>query len=114
MFNRRAFLAGGAAMTAARPSFGQGGPVIRLGVLNDQSSTYRDNGGTGSVACVRQAVAEFASAHNLRVEVVTADHQNKPDLAVAIARQWFDQGVDVLLDIQGSAIALALNNLVRE
>jgi branched-chain amino acid transport system substrate-binding protein len=88
--------------------------VIRLGVLNDQSSNYRDNGGTGSVACVRQAVAEFASAHNLRVEVVTADHQNKPDLAVAIARQWFDQGVDVLLDIQGSAIALALNNLVRE
>jgi branched-chain amino acid transport system substrate-binding protein len=114
MFNRRALLIGGAAMAAARPSFGQGGPVIRLGVLNDQSSTYRDNGGTGSVACVRQAVAEFASAHGLRVEVVTADHQNKPDLAVAIARQWFDAGVDVLLDIQGSAIALALNNLVRE
>jgi branched-chain amino acid transport system substrate-binding protein len=88
--------------------------VLRLGVLNDQSSTYRDNGGIGSVACVRQAVAEFAAAHGLNVEVVTADHQNKPDVGVAIARQWFDQGVDVLLDIQGSAIALALNNLVRE
>jgi branched-chain amino acid transport system substrate-binding protein len=114
MSTRRAFLVGGAAMAAARPSFGQGGPVIRLGVLNDQSSTYRDNGGAGSVACVRQAVAEFASAHGLSVEVVTADHQGKPDVAVGIARQWFDGGVDVLLDIQGSAIALALNNLVRE
>lgn len=114
MLTRRAVLAGGAVMARAWPSFAQMGPVIRLGVLNDQSSTYRDNGGLGSVACVRQAVAEFAMAHGLAVEIVTADHQNKPDVAVAIARQWFDQGVDVLLDIQGSAIALALNNLVRE
>lgn len=114
MLNRRALLGAGAALTVGRPSLGQGRPLIRLGVLNDQSSTYRDNGGVGSVACVRQAVAEYASAHGLNVEVVTADHQNKPDVAVGIARQWFDQGVDVLLDIQGSAIALALNTLVRD
>ncbi|MBR0642017.1 ABC transporter substrate-binding protein [Plastoroseomonas hellenica] len=114
MFTRRAVLAGGATMTATRPSLGQPQPVIRLGVLNDQSSTYRDNGGVGSVACVRQAVAEFAAANGLTVEIVSADHQNRPDLGVSIARQWFEQGVDVLLDIQGSAIALALNNLVRE
>jgi len=114
MLTRRAILGGGAALAAVRPSSAQPQPVIRLGVLNDQSSTYRDNGGVGSVACVRQAVAEFAAAHGLAVEVVTADHQNKPDVGVSIARQWFEQGVDVLLDIQGSAIALALNNLVRE
>lgn len=113
MFTRRGILAGGAGLVAARPSCSQTGPMIRLGVLNDQSSTYRDNGGMGSVACMRQAVAEQASVHGLNVEVVTADHQNKPDVAVSIARQWFEQGVDVLLDIQGSAIALALSNLVR-
>ena len=106
--------AGAVVAAAARRASGQSAPVIRLGVLNDQSSTYRDNGGPGSVACVRQAVAEFASAQGMAVEVLAADHQNKPDIGVGIARQWFDQGVDALLDIQGSAVALAVNNLVRE
>lgn len=92
----------------------QGAPTLRLGVLNDQSSTYRDNGGPNSVACVRLAVQEFAGPLGLNVEVVVADHQNKPDVAVSIARQWLDQGVDAICDLQGSAIALAINNLVRE
>jgi branched-chain amino acid transport system substrate-binding protein len=107
-------LASAAGLAAARRGFAQSAPVIRLDVPNDQSSTYRDNGGLGSVACVRQAMAEFATTHGLNVETLTADHQNKPDIGVAIARQWFEQGVDALLDIQGSAVALALNNLVRE
>ncbi len=115
MLARRAILAAtGAALCGARPSLAQPKPVIRIGVLNDESSTYRDNGGPGSVACVRQAVAEFASHAGLNVEVLVGDHQNKPDIGVSIARQWFDQGVDAIADIQGSGIALAINNLVRE
>src|SRR6185437_14945480 len=73
-----------------------------------------DNGGPGSVACVRQAVAEYAGQAGLNVEVIVGDHQNKPDIGLSIARQWFDQGVDAVADIQGSGIALAINDLVRE
>jgi branched-chain amino acid transport system substrate-binding protein len=91
-----------------------GAPTVRIGVLNDQSSTYRDNGGMGSVACVKLAVAEMAAPLGLNVEVVSADHQNKPDVAMGIARQWLDEGVDAICDIQNSAIALAISGLVRE
>jgi len=111
--DRRALLASTAALGAGRAR-AQAAPTIRLGVLNDGSSTYRDNGGPGSVACVRLAVSELASRLGLNVEVVSADHQNRPDVAVGIARQWIDGGVDAICDIQGSAIALAINNLVRE
>jgi branched-chain amino acid transport system substrate-binding protein len=114
MLTRRNVLGTGAALAAIRPSQGQTGPVLRIGVLGDQSGVYRDQGGAGSQACVRQAVAEYASQNGLNVEVLAADHQNKPDVGLAIARQWFDQGVDVLTDIQGSAIALAVNSLVRD
>lgn len=101
-------------IAASRPSAGQTAPTLRIGVLNDQSSAYRDNGGLGTVACVRLAVSEMAGPLGLNVEVVSADHQNRPDVAVAIARQWMDQGVDAICDLQNSAIALAINNLVRE
>ncbi len=88
--------------------------MLKLGVLNDQSGPYRGNGGPGSVACVKQAVQEFASQHGLNVEVISADHQGKPDIGLGIARQWFDQGVDVAMDFQNSAIALAVAGLARE
>jgi branched-chain amino acid transport system substrate-binding protein len=92
----------------------QEAPTIRIGVLNDQSSTYRDNGGLGSVACVKLGVSEMAAPLGLKVEVVAADHQNKPDVAMGIARQWLDQGVDAICDIQNSSIALAVSDLVRQ
>ncbi len=117
MLTRRATLAGAAALTAAggiRPARAQGDATIRVGVLNDESGVYRDVGGPGSVACVKQAVAEFASQHGLKVEVLVADHQDKPDIAVSIARRWFAEGVDVITDIQGSSVALALNSVVRD
>jgi branched-chain amino acid transport system substrate-binding protein len=64
-------------------------PTIKLGVLNDMSGPYRDLGGMRSVAGVRQAVREFAAAGSgLSVEIVSADHQNKPDVGVSIVRQW--------------------------
>ena len=117
MLTRRAALAGGASLAGApvRRSGAQRPPALRIGVLNDQSGPYRENGGPGSVACARQAVQEIAAARGLSVEVLAADHQNKPDVGLSIARRWFDQDdVDVILDFQNSAIALAVANLARE
>jgi branched-chain amino acid transport system substrate-binding protein len=92
------------------------GPTIKIGVLNDQSGPYTNTGGVTSVICTKQAVEDFGAANKgLNVEVVTADHQNKPDLAVSIVRQWFDRdGVDLLLDVPTSSVALALQSVVRE
>ncbi|WP_428493011.1 ABC transporter substrate-binding protein [Rhodopila sp.] len=91
-------------------------PVIKIGVLNDQSGPYANTGGITSVICAKQALEDFGvAAKGLKVEVITADHQNKPDLAVSIARQWFDRdGVDMLLDVPTSSVALALQSVVRE
>ena len=89
---------------------------IRLGVLTDLSGAFRNDGGPTAVACAQQAVLDFTSASpGLEVEVLAADHQNKADVGMTIARQWFDQQeVDVLLDVNNSAIALALMPLVQE
>ena len=89
-------------------------PVLRIGVLNDESGPYRDDGGPTSALCVRQAVAEFGS-HGFDVEVLVADHQNKPDVGSSIARGWFDQGgVDAIVDVPTSSVALAVANVCRE
>ncbi|GAC1346266.1 MAG: ABC transporter substrate-binding protein [Acetobacteraceae bacterium] len=91
----------------------QGAP-IRIGVLNDQSGPYRDNTGAGSTVCAEQAVADFGD-QGFAVQVIAADHQNKPDLAVSIARQWFDRdGIDMVLDVPTSSVALAVAGIVRE
>jgi branched-chain amino acid transport system substrate-binding protein len=88
--------------------------TIKIGVLNDQSGPYKNTGGRTSVACVDQAVEEFASK-GFKVEVVNADHRNKADLALSITRAWFDHdGVDLLIDVPNSSVALALQPLVRE
>ena len=113
MITRRAVLAGTSLFGIAGAK-AQEAPIFRIGVLNDQSSTYRDNGGLGSVACVKLAVTEAAAKLGLKAEVVSADHQNKPDVAMGIARQWLDQGVDAICDIQNSSIALAVSDLVRQ
>jgi branched-chain amino acid transport system substrate-binding protein len=89
--------------------------TIKIGVLNDQSGPYTNTGGITSVICAKQAVQEYATAQGLNVEVIAADHQNKPDLAISIARQWFDRdNVDVLLDVPTSSVALALQSVVKE
>ncbi len=91
-------------------------PTIKIGVLNDQSGPYTNTGGATSVVCVKQALEDFGvSTKGMNVEVIAADHQNKPDLAVSIARQWFDRdGVDMLIDVPTSSVALALQSVVRE
>jgi branched-chain amino acid transport system substrate-binding protein len=106
--------AAAASLPLIRPARAQS-PVIKIGVLNDQSGPYTNTGGLTGVACCKQAVEEYASSKGLNVEVITADHQNKPDLAVSIARQWFDRdAVDMLLDVPTSSVALALQSVVRE
>jgi len=94
----------------------QGAEPIRIGVLTDLSGPYRDVTGPTSVACVRQAVEEFTAANpGIRVEIVTADHQNRPDVGINTVRQWFDQrGVDVVTDVGNSAIALGINTVCVE
>ncbi len=91
-------------------------PAIKIGVLNDQSGPYMNTSGMTSVICCKQALEDFGAANKgLSVEVIFADHQNKPDLAVSIARQWFDRdGVDLLLDVPTSSVALAVQSVVRE
>src|SRR4051812_16209878 len=78
---------------------GQGKPAIKLGVLTDLSGTYRDNTGPTSVAAAQLAIEEMKSHLGFDVELISADHQNKPDVAATIARQWFDQGVDAAIDV---------------
>jgi branched-chain amino acid transport system substrate-binding protein len=89
---------------------------IKIGVLNDRSGTYADLSGEGSVVAARMAVEDFdAAGKGIAVEIVSADHQNKPDIASNIARQWIDEeGVDVIADVPTSSAALAVHEIVRE
>ena len=90
--------------------------VVKIGVLSDMSSLYADVGGPGSTAAARMAVEDFgAAAKGMKVEVVGADHQNKPDVGSSVARQWIDvDKVDVIVDVPNSGVALAINEVVRE
>ncbi|WP_241771237.1 ABC transporter substrate-binding protein, partial [Acidisphaera rubrifaciens] len=89
-------------------------PTIRIGVLNDMSGPYRDTGGPVSVMCARLAVEEF-KAQGFKVEVLSGDHQNKPDVGASIARQWIDRdGVDMIVDVPTSSVALAVAAVVAE
>ena len=90
--------------------------TVKLGVLNDMSSLYADIGGQGSVLAAKMAIADFdPAAHGMKVELISADHLNKPDVGANIARQWIDvDHVDAILDVPTSSVALAVNEVVRE
>jgi branched-chain amino acid transport system substrate-binding protein len=90
--------------------------AVKIGVLNDRSGIYADLAGEGSVIAARMAVEDYKAAEKgITVEIVSADHQNKPDVASTIARQWYDQdGVDVIVDVPTSSAALAVNDITRE
>src|SRR5262244_2073203 len=92
----------------ALAGFARAQEPIRIGVMNDQSSVYADFQGKGSVLAAQMAVEDYGGkAAGKKVQVVSADHQNKPDVGSVIARKWFDQdGVDVVLDVPNSAVAL--------
>ena len=91
--------------------------VVKIGVLNDMSGIYADLAGPNSVVAARMAVEDFlkTSKSGLKVEVVSADHQNKPDVGSNIARQWYDKdGVDAIFDVPTSSVALAVSQITRE
>ncbi|TGE00684.1 ABC transporter substrate-binding protein [Methylobacterium nonmethylotrophicum] len=89
---------------------------VKVGVLNDMSGVYSDIGGKGSVVAAQLAVEDFAAINkDVRVEVLAADHQNKPDIGAGVARQWYDRdGVDAILDVPTSSVALAVSQITRE
>lgn len=90
-------------------------PSVKIGVLNDQTTVYADSQGVGSVIAAQFAVDDFAAKLGVKAEVISADHQNKVDVGVTIARNWYEvQGVDVIMDLPNSAIALAVNVLARD
>jgi branched-chain amino acid transport system substrate-binding protein len=91
--------------------------TIKIGVLNDQSGTYADLSGQGSVWAARKAVEDFCKSTTChdKIEVVFADHQNKPDIGSNVARQWFDvDKVDVIVDVPTSSVALAVNTIAKD
>jgi branched-chain amino acid transport system substrate-binding protein len=104
-----------AALCLATPALAQD-KNVKIGVLNDMSSLYADIGGPNSVAAVRMAVEDSGlKAKGWNIEVVSGDHQNKPDIGVNIARQWIDADkVDAIADTPNSGVALAVSNLVKE
>jgi len=89
---------------------------VKIGVLTDMSSLYRDIGGPGSVAAAQMAIDDFGGkVLGKPIRLVSADHQNKPDIGSAIARKWYsDEGVDVITDVPTSSVALSVENVSRE
>jgi len=103
------------AALVAMPAYAESNGVLRIGVLNDMSSVYADFQGPGSVIAAQMAIEDFAKQSKRKVEVVSADHQNKPDVGAGIARRWLDvEGVDMIVDLPNSAVALAVGEIVRE
>ena len=92
------------------------GDVVKIGVLNDRSGLYADLGGEGSVVAVRMAVEEMGGkVLGKPIEVIAADHQNKPDIGSNISREWIDrEGVDVIVDVPNSGVGLAVQEVTRE
>jgi branched-chain amino acid transport system substrate-binding protein len=90
--------------------------VVKIGSLSDQSGLYADLGGPGSTLAAQMAVEDSGlTAKGWKIDVIAGDHQNKPDVGVNIARQWFDvDKVDVIVDVPNSGVALAVNNVVKE
>jgi branched-chain amino acid transport system substrate-binding protein len=114
--NRRQFLLAGAAFALAPPpSLADTPRPLKIGVLNDMSSVYSDYQGVGSVVAAQLAVDDFSAKLGVPVEIVSADHQNKPDVGAAIARRWIDtENVDVIMDLPNSAVALAVIAVAEE
>jgi branched-chain amino acid transport system substrate-binding protein len=112
-------LTGAAALATllALPAYAQvSDDVVKLGVLNDQSGLYADITGQGSVIAARMAVEDFGGkVLGKPIEVIFADHQNKPDVGINVARQWIDtQAVDAMVDVPTSSVALAVQEVTRE
>jgi branched-chain amino acid transport system substrate-binding protein len=117
---RRSILAAGSGAAALgaspwRSARAQASNTIKIGLLSDMSGPYRDLNGPNSISATRLAMQEMTAARGLNVELVVADHQNRPDVGINISRQWFDRdGVDMVLNLAASSVALAVSELARE
>jgi branched-chain amino acid transport system substrate-binding protein len=111
---RRTLLATAAAVPVVARA--QGTPTLKIGCLTDMSGPYKDLAGPGAVAALNQALDEFGvSGKGMKVEVLTADHLNKPDVGATVARQWFDRdGVDLIVEVANSGVALAVAGVAKE
>ncbi|MCK1300204.1 ABC transporter substrate-binding protein [Bradyrhizobium sp. 24] len=110
------FLLGTAlAVTTAGVAFAQD-KTVKIGALSDQSGLYADLGGPGSTLAAQMAIEDSGlAAKGWKIDIISGDHQNKPDIGTAIARQWFDvDKVDVIVDVPNSGVALAVNNVIKE
>ncbi|WP_426421507.1 ABC transporter substrate-binding protein [Bradyrhizobium genosp. A] len=101
------------ALLLAAPASAQG---VKIGILNDQSGVYADYGGKYSVEAAKMAIEDFGGeVLGQKIEMITADHQNKPDLATSIARRWYDaDNVDMITELTTSSVALAVQDLSKE
>src|SRR6204780_1219100 len=104
-----------AGLSLATPALAQD-KTGKIGVLNDMSSLYADIGGPNSVVAIKMAVEDSGlTKKGWKIDVISADHQNKPDVGVSIARQWIDTDkVDAIADVPNSGVALGVHNIVRE
>jgi branched-chain amino acid transport system substrate-binding protein len=105
-----------ACLLLATPDSHAGDNAVRIGVLNDQSGVFSDSSGAGSTLSARMAAEDFGGkVAGMPIEVISADHQNKPDVGASIARSWFDvDKVNVIADLGNSAVALAVNEIARK
>ncbi len=109
---RRAVLSG-AAMAAATPAFAA--DPVRIGVLTDENGPYTDSGGAGNISAARMAAQDFGGVVLGRpIDILHADTQNKPDVASSIARTWYDNGVDAIIDLPVTPVAAAVQQVARE
>ncbi|MDO8359817.1 MAG: ABC transporter substrate-binding protein [Devosia sp.] len=110
----KGLLLGAALMLVTAPALAE--TAVKIGVLNDRSGIYADLSGEGSVIAARMAVEDYGAAtKGITVEIISADHQNKPDIASNIARQWYDQdGVDLIVDVPTSSAAFAVSDITKE
>mgnify|MGYP000199768048 CR=1 FL=1 len=107
----------GTALTLAAGSIASAGDkTVKIGALSDQSGLYSDLGGPGSTLAAQMAIEDSGlTAKGWKIDVISGDHQNKPDIGTSIARQWFDvDKVDIIVDVPNSGVALAVNNVVKE
>ena len=106
----------GTALTLAAGSALAQDKTVKIGALTDQSGLYADLGGAGSTLAAQMAVEDSGlAAKGWKIDIISGDHQNKPDIGTTIARQWFDvDKVDIIVDVPNSGVALAVNNVVKE
>jgi branched-chain amino acid transport system substrate-binding protein len=107
----------GTALSVASASFAAAqDKIVKIGVLSDQSGLYADLGGPGSTLAAQMAAEDSGlTAKGWKIDIISGDHQNKPDVGTAIARQWFDvDKVDTIADVPNSGVALAVNNVIKE